>query len=121
MAMYERWAAKKQEIGGSSRAIWVFHGTAAENIGSIMTDGFKVGGPGGNAPNGRAYGDGIYTADGPDTPLLSYGKGKCVILARAFEGVSSEGAGCGDSWRPKADWVVFKDGAQLLPQYAIYF
>ena len=120
--MAEQWAAKKHEIGGSSKAIWVFHGTDARNIRSIMTYGFKVGGPGGHAPNGRAFGNGIYTADGPDTPLLSYGRGKCVVLARALEGVSGSGAesGC-DSWRPKADWVVFEDGAQLLPRYAIYF
>jgi len=122
-AVRKRWEAKKSDFGGQQTPIWVFHGTDAGNIQSIMKDGFKVGGPSGTAPNGSTFGAGVYTANGPNTPLLKYGRGQCVILAKAVLGhsVGTHGALGGDSWRPQADWVVFKESAQLLPVYAIYF
>ena len=106
-----------------SRELWVFHGTAARNITHIMTGGFKVGGAGIAIANGNMYGSGVYTATGPHTPMsFSGGGGGGVLLVKALEGVrgASERAEC-DCWSPKDDWLVFRDGHQLLPTYVVYF
>ena len=105
-----------------SRQLWVFHGTAARNVMHIMAGGFKVGGADVAIANGNMYGTGVYTATGPRTPMSFSGDGGCVILAKALEGVrgTCERAGF-DCWSPKDDWLVFRDGGQLLPTYVVYF
>ena len=101
---------------------WVFHGTPTSNLDGIAQHGFQAGGQG-NVPiaNGAAYGRGVYTAVGPDTPM-HYGHGQAVILALAKPGKvgKRESDDC-DSWQPKGDWYIFRSGAQLLPAYILYF
>jgi hypothetical protein len=52
-----------------------------------------------------------------------------VILAKALMGSCSEecnpsvrsiGA-TDDSWKPERDWLVFRDGKQLVPLFVIHF
>ena len=52
-----------------------------------MCNGLKVGGvdPGVPVSNGRAYGNGVYTAVGPATPLVHEEKETNVILQTPFE------------------------------------
>ena len=118
------WRAKKLEVEarvGPQTPIWVFHGTAAANLERIMTEGFKVGGRDVGVANGSRFGKGVYTATGPATPLTSYGHGTAVILAVAVEGAQTPAEAPGsDSWAPNGDWVVFRDGAQLLPRYVLH-
>jgi hypothetical protein len=115
-------ASKKEAMpDAGGRELWVFHGTTKSNISSIMLGGFKVGGQddGCAVVNGTAFGHGIYTATGPATPM-QYAKGdSCVILAKALEGQrgAQEAA---DSWSPKDDWLIFKSGEQLWPQYVVH-
>ena len=106
---------------------WVFHGTgSADNVQRIMLEGFKVGGIDGiPMSNGAKHGNGVYTAKGPDTPMM-YGKETgLVILARALRGRRSQRAGTAgydsDSWEPSGDWVVFQRGQQLLPIYVVHY
>ena len=105
--------------------IWVFHGTKTQQaIESIMTGGFKVGGQNGHpVACGTAYGQGVYSATGPDTPM-GYGSAtKAVILAKALPG-ACRGAhqnGGGDSWKPKGDWCIFAKRDQVLPCFVIHF
>ena len=120
----------QQELAGLSgrgrpcEEDWVFHGTGStENVAKIMLEGFKVGGSDGvPVVNGTAYGNGVYTAKGPDTPM-TYGKATGqIILARALRGrrgdcVSDDA----DSWEPSKDWVVFRRGQQLLPVYVVHY
>lgn len=134
---FEQISGKKQD------PLWVFHGTSTQNVESIMTGGFKVGGvdKGIALAHGAAHGNGVYTAIGPNTPM-SYsasadarnglsqynfsgaggGDGKIkIILALALEGnVKGNGVrNVSDSWKPHSDWMIFKDGAQLMPKYVI--
>ena len=70
--------------------------------------------------NGAAYGHGIYSAKGPQTPMGYGGASHSVILALALPG--KQGAmGVDDSWTPRGDWVIFKSGAQLLPKYVAHY
>ena len=109
----------------SSEEVWVFHGCSdAAIVPKIMTDGFKVAGvdPGVPIKNGAAYGNGVYSATGPGTPM-NYAQGaKCVILARAVKGKHGPGpdTGC-DSWCPHSDWLIFKAKEQLLPVYVVHY
>ena len=73
-------------ILGEYEAIWVFHGTKAANIENIMTSGFKVGGRDTDVVNGNSYGTGVYTAEGPGTPLAYSPDSKQLILAKASAG-----------------------------------
>ena len=120
----QAWRAKRREIEarvGVQQPVWVFHGTAPQNLVSIMTEGFRVGGRDVGVANGSAYGLGVYTATGPATPLATYGQGKSVILAIAVEGTQTRAEAVGsDSWTPNGDWIIFKHGAQLLPKYVIH-
>ena len=81
------------------------------------TDGIPI-------TNGAAYGNGVYTATGPATPMLSYaGVTSQVILARALPGQQGDtvhAAGV-DMWRPRREWAVFADPASLLPVYVVRF
>ena len=44
-----------------------------------------------------------------------------MILAVAVEGAQTRAQAPGsDSWAPNGDWVVFQDGAQLLPKYVLH-
>ena len=99
--------------------MWVFHGSAQRNILPIMTGGFKIGGQDIGVANGSVYGQGVYTAIGPNTPM-QYAGGNQVVLALALPG--AEGAqGVGDSWRPHQDWCIFKTKVQVLPRYVLHF
>jgi hypothetical protein len=121
-----RYDHTRNQLSSSGRAceeLWVFHGTPAANVAAIMLNGFQAGGSGGiPILNGAAFGHGIYTAKGPDTPM-SYGSGaRQVILARALRGrCGRDSTGDADSWEPKGDWVVFRKGEQLLPVYVVHF
>ena len=117
---------------GHGKEIWVFHGSnSVEKVVAICSEGFRVGGADDGVPiaNGDVHGRGVYAADGPRTPSLyaaSGGEGR-VILARALLGRHRDGAvrqapdESLDSWRPRDDWIVFKDGGQLLPVYVLHF
>jgi hypothetical protein len=115
---------KKSEFSTSRKPVeemWVFHGTSPENIQSICLEGFKVGGQGIAIANGAAFGNGVYTAKGPRTPMGTYGRGKAVILCKALPGKISKIVGEGDSWAPNEDWLIFKTAKQLLPVYVLHF
>ena len=93
--------------------VWVFHGT--DQIDSIAQRGFIAGGQDGvPIRNGSAYGRGVYTAVGPNTPM-GYSANGAIILARGLVGAA------GDHKCPNGDWYIFSDGAQLLPCYVLYF
>jgi hypothetical protein len=113
---FEATKSQFKQLGKSTAEVWVFHGTKDRNIDSIMTTGFKVGGrdPGVPVANGSSYGKGVYTATGPASPM-SYSQAGKVILARALKGGGS------DSWEVREDWVIFKDGSQLLPVYVVHY
>ena len=73
----ERFEAKRAALvaaGKPGDEIWVFHGTPSQaGIDAIISGGFKVGGTDGiPIANGAAYGNGVYTATGPATPMQSY-------------------------------------------------
>jgi len=111
--------------GKSTREIWVFHGTGSQdNIDFIITDGFRVP-PAGEETNGARYGQGIYAATGPDTPMSIYARGtRQVILCRALPGRECQGRQADaqvDMWRPRSDWVVFADATSLLPVYVVKY
>jgi hypothetical protein len=120
--------AKKEEFekkyGTKPSEVWVFHGTKdLKTVERICCEGFKVGGEDVDVANGSAYGKGVYTARGPDTPM-GYSDDKSVILSLALEGKVGEKAGQDvDSWTPAGhkDWKIFATGAQLWPRYAIIF
>ena len=124
-----RFEAKKDEFrkaGKNSGEEWVFHNTPSDaNIVPIMRDGLKVGGQGGiSVAHGAAHGSGIYTSK---STVNSYtGSTNKAILARALPGTqiggaSSQHAPHADSFLPNGDWVIYKDGSQLLPTYVIHF
>jgi len=120
----EKYRAQKEELKGlgkSHEETWVFHGTPdSKNVEEICCNGFKVGGAGVDIQNGDTYGRGVYTAQGPDTPI-SYGdNSSCVILCLGLLGTCDKQE-IDDSWRPHSDWIVFKDPAQLLPKYVVHF
>ena len=120
----EKYRAQKEELKGlgkSHEETWVFHGTPdSKNVEEICCNGFKVGGAGVPFQNGDTYGRGVYTAQGPDTPI-SYGdNSSCVILCLGLLGTCDKQE-IDDSWRPHSDWIVFKDPAQLLPKYVVHF
>ena len=113
---------------------WVFHGTASEQVAqNIMLEGFLVAGDvshitGAPIPvaNGNSYGCGVYTAQGPDTPMAYMKSSKCIVLARALLGnhaATERGGGGVDSWTPSShpDWVIFARKELLLPCYLVYF
>lgn len=111
---------------GKFHEYWVFHGTTIENIELIRNTGFKVGGKddGIMVKNGSSNGFGVYTAVGPRAPMnYAYGTNK-VILAKALIGRQKSIVfpdNTVDSWLPQQDFVVFKDGKQLLPCYVVTY
>ena len=111
-----------QQKNKDDKEVWVFHGTKTEAaISSIMTGGFKVGGQDVPVAVGTAYGQGVYSACGPSTPM-GYGQAtKAVILAKALPGACRGGheTGGGDSWRPNGDWYIFKKSEQVMPCYVV--
>jgi hypothetical protein len=49
---------------------WVFHGTSKDVVLNIVQEGFKIGGKDGiPVRHGASYGEGVYTAGGPATPM----------------------------------------------------
>ena len=89
----QRFEAKRAALaaaGKPTNEIWVFHGTASQqNIDSIISGGFRVGGVDGHAiANAAVHGNGVYTATGPATPMgRTYaGHTSQVILCRALPG-----------------------------------
>jgi hypothetical protein len=120
----EAFAAKKQEFATARKPTdetFVFHGSP--EVLAIMKDGFKVGGRDTAVKNGTKHGLGVYTAKGPDTPMVysqRHGGNSQVILARALPGLSGR-QGDGDIWTPEGDCIIFKDSAQLLPVYVVHW
>jgi hypothetical protein len=89
----QRFEAKRAALaaaGKPTNEIWVFHGTASQqNIDSIISGGFRVGGVDGHAiANAAVHGNGVYTATGPATPMggTYAGHTSQVILCRALPG-----------------------------------
>ena len=72
--------------------------------------------------NGAAYGHGVYTAKGPDTPMGYARDTKAVILCLALPGRKGV-QGQDDSWSPHGhpDWMIFKTAGQLWPKYVVWF
>jgi hypothetical protein len=102
--------ATKKATG--AKEVYVFHGTRDVNVKSIITEGFKVGGAGVPIANGAAYGNGVYTATGPSTPMgYTHGANK-IFLARGLVLNSDISVN---------DWIIFKSGKQLLPCYVVHF
>eukprot|EP00470_Lotharella_oceanica_P013838 CAMPEP_0170197540 /NCGR_PEP_ID=MMETSP0040_2-20121228/66624_1 /TAXON_ID=641309 /ORGANISM="Lotharella oceanica, Strain CCMP622" /LENGTH=517 /DNA_ID=CAMNT_0010447233 /DNA_START=66 /DNA_END=1618 /DNA_ORIENTATION=- len=103
--------AAMKRAGKSVEERWVFHGTDLGNVSSIMRGGFKIGGRDDvKVANGSSYGTGVYSSHTPTAPL-KYGKGKCVILAKALIGRNDSRNWGGsvdvdkyDSWSPVHDW-----------------
>ena len=100
--------------------IWVFHGTDMASMKKIIIEGFKVGGVDVNIANGALYGEGVYTATGPSTPMSYSPDSNTVILAKALPGRIG-GWYDGDCWVPKDDWKVFRTGSPLLPCYIVHY
>ena len=125
--LVHRFQQKRRQFhadGKSTKTLQVFHGCPDDVIPKIMQGGFLIGGKKGHkATNGTVHGQGVYTATGVDTGI-SYGRGiKKLILCKALIGaqVGIHEDGGGDSWKPRADWVVFKTSEQLLPMYVVHF
>ena len=119
---YKKKKSEFEMAGKSTCEKWVFHGTSVENIPKICFHGFEVGGKGVKIANGRAYGQGVYTSQGPGTPL-QYGKDNAVILCKALPGKCKEAEADGvDSWTPpsKKDWLILRAPQQLLPLYVLH-
>lgn len=115
-----------QTNGITTREMYVFHGTPYyENIRKIIINGFKVGGqsPDVKIVHGAAHGSGVYTSTTPSTPESYSEDTHCLIVAKALCGNIGTGTSMGspcDSIRPNTDWLVLKNGYQLLPVYVIY-
>jgi hypothetical protein len=139
-ALTKRFEAAKQGLTAKKEE-WVFHGTSAvtaqNNV--IMQEGFLVGGADTSAITGKripiatgaAYGQGVYTARGPNAPVKYAAGGgcQCIILAKALLGVHvpdtkpHETPGGADSWTPaghEGDWVVVARKELLLPCYVVH-
>ena len=113
---------KKKASLVNKEEIWVFHGTTEDAMKKILEEGFKVGGVDDiGIANGRVYGNGVYTATGPKTPMCYTQGNKKVLLAKALSGDRGIDDRSGDSWVPKSDWMVFRSGAQLLPCYVVHY
>eukprot|EP00051_Salpingoeca_urceolata_P005684 m.75835 g.75835 ORF g.75835 m.75835 type:complete len:590 (+) comp14495_c1_seq3:333-2102(+) len=109
---------------GDDEEVWVFHGTSSDSVPSIMQNGFLVGGDGVAIKNGAAFGRGVYTATGPDTPMGYAGsQSRQIILARARRGkcIGGHQRFGGDSWVPKENWLVLAKSQQVLPVYVIHY
>jgi hypothetical protein len=124
---YERCRESFSDQGLSTVESLVFHGTpSVDNVRNIVTGGFKVGGldPGVRVAHGSAHGPGVYTAISPSTPQ-QYARGtNAIILAKGLRGrdihrhTSDPSA---NSVCPNSDWIIFKQGCQVLPLYVVYF
>jgi hypothetical protein len=119
--------AELQRLGANTAQTWVFHGTADGNVQRIMASGFVVGGGAVGIQNGAAYGNGVYSAMGPGTPMgFARGCNK-VILAKGLRGRFQDVGNAqqdrnADSWRGGGpDWCIFRTGQQLLPVYVVHF
>jgi len=105
-----------------TKRIWVFHGTAEDNIEKICCGGFRVA-HGDQIKNGAAFGHGVYTATGPQTPMSYADRTGCgaVILSLALPGRTGQQEQA-DSWVvPQSDWMIFKTGEQLCPKYVVRY
>lgn len=115
-----------RQQGKSTAKRWVFHGTPqSSNVSKICSEGFKVGGSNGvPIANGAAYGNGVYTAIGPKTPMDYSRANSSIILCSGLLGKEkrSESDMGFDSWPgpPDQDWMIFKTAEQLLPQYVVH-
>ena len=130
--LQQRYETTRQGMGCEEQ--WVFHGTASEQVAQyIMREGFLAAGDvsritGAPIPvaNGNSFGRGVYTAQGPDTPMAYMKSCTCIVLARALLGnhaATERGGGGVDSWTPSShpDWVIFARKELLLPCYLVYF
>eukprot|EP01043_Picozoa_sp_COSAG02_P052745 COSAG02_NODE_5730_length_4084_cov_2.138269_2_plen_898_part_00 len=129
-AKFEATRRKFELAGKDTKPVWVFHGSKKENIPKIMEGGFRVGGKTYNGTifpvaNGTAYGQGVYTATGPKTPM-GYSRGdSSIILAKALKGNFKPSKVDGlDSWSngsAGSDWLIFADDEQVLPVYVVHY
>ena len=124
LVVQQQYEQKKEEFKRAKKPIgeqWVFHGTPkAENVQNICERGFKIGGDGVGIAHGSSYGRGVYSATGPDTPMIYGSCAKSVILCRALPGKTGIQE-VDDSWKPNKDWMIFKTAEQLLPVYVVHF
>jgi hypothetical protein len=140
LALTRRYEKTKEELKTHKKPTvehFVFHGTSSDdNLHKIAKDGFKIGGqdPGVAVVNGAAYGNGVYTALTPDTPVGYSGGTLSVILAKALPGKRSAAQKsettrhkfsdqAGDYYTPnhQSDWRIFFSKDQLLPVAIISF
>ena len=135
-ALSKRFEDARQGLpSGTKTEEWVFHGTSAATAQNIMMEGFLVGGIDTSSitrqriqiQNGANYGQGIYTARGPNGPVVYATDCKCIILAKALLGnhapECAKGGGV-DSWSPPGhggDWVIFSRKELLLPCYVVHY
>jgi hypothetical protein len=125
LSQYEACRREFDESDRSSSEVLVFHGTpSSEALSLILESGFKVGGvdEGVAVVHGSVYGPGVYTAIGAST-AQRYAQGtKAVILAKGLRGRSGIHTDfTADSTSVNTDWIVFRKGCQLLPQYVVHF
>jgi hypothetical protein len=124
---YECCRASFAAQGLSTVEALVFHGTPSlDNVRKIVTHGFKVGGKdeGVGVAHGSAHGLGVYTAISPSTPQ-QYGAGSnAIILAKGLRGKQAQNHHTdmkANSVCPNADWIIFREGCQVLPLYVVHF
>lgn len=119
----------KSEISkrGPCESVLVCHGTNKAAIDKILSEGFKIGGIGGHrAVNGSSYGFGVYTSVNPSEAKNYSRETNKLLICSGIQGreiVSDIRANDCDSWRPtsKPSWILFKEGAQLLPRYIVSY
>jgi hypothetical protein len=133
-----KWLQKKQELATifkteqkNLKMVWVFHGTGADVMKIICETGFRVA-RGSEIRIGALHGIGVYTATGPDTPMIYAAgpgsSGGSVILSQALIGREGkapdnrmEAPDDVDSWAACGDYRIFRDASLVLPKYIIHY
>ncbi|KAF8885273.1 hypothetical protein CPB85DRAFT_1396815 [Mucidula mucida] len=120
--------------GEEPQELQLFHGTSAQNIDSILNNGFRIGGLGGHAiVNGAVLGYGVYLATDPNLSL-SYARSASRIFAcRVLPGRSTNavqythtlptfpvGSGQFETYASPSVYVV-RHSQLVLPCYMIEF
>jgi hypothetical protein len=124
---YECCRASFAAQGLSTVEALVFHGTPSlDTVRKIVTHGFKVGGKdeGVGVAHGSAHGLGVYTAISPSTPQSFCAGSNALILAKGLRGKQTQNHHTNkkaNSVCPNADWIIFKEGCQVLPLYVVHF
>lgn len=99
------------------RVLTVFHATARQNSGSIMSGGFDVSRAG--TAHGTALGAGIYVATTPtfsDLYAKTDGKGdRLMFICDALPGKAATHS------KKSGNQIVLKRECQVLPRYLVYY